>query len=143
MRVMNYTAVYTAKKSWKVLKPQWFSRHYAAGGTTAHSLAEAYQLRHNVTNLELKGHSDLMCQNLMCEKVGLACACRLALRVTQIPQLKHLDVSDNGLDVLPDAVFDLANLETLRLRGMYSLQQRGHHFCSVPQRFKVTFFLLL
>ena len=68
-----------------------------------------------------------MCQNLMCEKVGLACACRLAVRLGQIPQLELLDVSHNGLDVLPETVFELENLQTLILTGTVKLTKLYSH----------------
>lgn len=55
--------------------------------------------------------------------------CRLAVHVSRLTGLRELDVSDNGLGVLPDGVFDLPELERLDVSGELPTRVR-HHFCS-------------
>ncbi|KAE9038201.1 hypothetical protein PR003_g7233 [Phytophthora rubi] len=69
-----------------------------------------------VEELELPKSTDLVCRQLMCEHVGDACACRLALALERVPRLRRLDLSSNQLRALPDAVFALRELATLDLR---------------------------
>jgi Leucine-rich repeat (LRR) protein len=68
-----------------------------------------------VVELQLPKSSDLVCRQIMCEHVGDACACRLALMLERVPHLQLLDLSNNQLRALPDAVFALQELETLEL----------------------------
>ncbi len=73
-----------------------------------------------VRALELRGSGDLECRNLMCERLGEACACRLARFVQQTPlrELETLDVSESGLRALPGAVYEcLPALRELRAGG--------------------------
>ncbi|EEY54845.1 uncharacterized protein PITG_08406 [Phytophthora infestans T30-4] len=69
-----------------------------------------------VVKLQLSKSSDLVCRQLMCEHVGDACACRLALTLERVPRLQRLDLSNNQLRDLPDAVYALQSLETLDLQ---------------------------
>ena len=82
--------------------------------STARSLAEAFTLRATATTLLLPASPDLRCMNLMCERAGQGCACRLSLSLERMPLLSHLDVSDNSLPQLPDALFMLPRLRELR-----------------------------
>ncbi|KAF1784984.1 Leucine-rich repeat domain, L domain-like [Phytophthora cactorum] len=66
-----------------------------------------------VVELELPKSGDLVCRQLMCEHVGDACACRLALALERVPRLQRLDLSNNQLRALPDAVYALQSLERL------------------------------
>lgn len=66
-----------------------------------------------VRALELPQSGDLVCRNLMCEHVGDACACRLALVLERAPAIERLDLSRNQLRALPDSTFALARLERL------------------------------
>lgn len=90
--------------------------------------------------LDLTSSPDLVCNNLMCEKVGEACICRLS-RVLErlsglewlslagnnlqnlpeslcsLPSLRHLDISQNSLAALPNCINGLRNLEHLDVRG--------------------------
>mmetsp|Transcript_12185 Transcript_12185/g.22586 ORF Transcript_12185/g.22586 Transcript_12185/m.22586 type:complete len:172 (-) Transcript_12185:860-1375(-) len=75
-----------------------------------------------VRTLDLTRSEDLECRNLMCEKLGEACVCRLARFVQQhapgggLDKLEKLDLSGAKLNVVPDAVFEcLPSLEELRL----------------------------
>jgi hypothetical protein len=62
--------------------------------------------------------TDLMCVNMMCEKVGQPCVCKLAKFVSKLPKLKRLDVAGNHLKQLPDSIWDLAELEHLDVSGI-------------------------
>lgn len=66
-----------------------------------------------VQELRLAASPDLVCRNLMCEHVGDACACRLALVLERVPQLRAMDLSGNQLRALPDSAFELSALATL------------------------------
>lgn len=44
--------------------------------------------------------------NVMCEKVGGACVCRLAQSLSRMALLEELDVSANALSILPDAALE-------------------------------------
>ncbi|KAG1713268.1 hypothetical protein DVH05_000988 [Phytophthora capsici] len=69
-----------------------------------------------VVELQLPKSNDLVCRQLMCEHVGDACACRLALVLERVPRLHALDLSNNQLRELPDAVFALERLQTLNIQ---------------------------
>ncbi|KAL3670347.1 hypothetical protein V7S43_004657 [Phytophthora oleae] len=69
-----------------------------------------------VVELQLPKSSDLVCRQLMCEHVGDACACRLALALERVPRLHALNLSNNQLRGLPDAVFALERLQTLDIQ---------------------------
>ncbi|KAF0692239.1 Aste57867_16664 [Aphanomyces stellatus] len=68
-----------------------------------------------VKELLLRRSEDLLCRNLMCERVGEACICRFSLVLEKLPQLTKLDVSHNNLHALPPALFQLPRLEELSL----------------------------
>ena len=96
--------------------------------TLARSLAEAFTHRSTAHALLLSRSPDLRCVNIMCEKVGRGCGCRLALSLERMTVLTHLDVSHAGLDAVPDAVWGLApRLQSLNLagNGLTSLSAAG------------------
>eukprot|EP00740_Mantoniella_antarctica_P026185 CAMPEP_0198683708 /NCGR_PEP_ID=MMETSP1468-20131203/11064_1 /TAXON_ID=1461545 /ORGANISM="Mantoniella sp, Strain CCMP1436" /LENGTH=140 /DNA_ID=CAMNT_0044427927 /DNA_START=113 /DNA_END=535 /DNA_ORIENTATION=+ len=68
--------------------------------------------------LDLRGSADLLCVNMMCEKVGEPCICRLS-RVLEAngSELRSLNLSGNKLTQLPGAVFELPHLQILDLSG--------------------------
>ncbi|KAG6617723.1 uncharacterized protein IUM83_06386 [Phytophthora cinnamomi] len=82
----------------------------------ATSLRDIARSGARVEELELPQSGDLVCRQLMCEHVGDACACRLALALERVPRLRRLDLSANQLRALPDAVFALRELATLDLQ---------------------------
>ena len=45
------------------------------------------------------------------------CVCRLALSVERMDTLEEIDLSNNALSRLPDAVFARKNVQTLILKG--------------------------
>ncbi|RHY23939.1 hypothetical protein DYB37_005955 [Aphanomyces astaci] len=68
-----------------------------------------------VRELILQRSEDLLCRNLMCERVGEACVCRFSMVLEKLPQLKALNVSHNHLHALPPSLFNLPQLEELNL----------------------------
>ena len=75
-----------------------------------------------VRALCLSESEDLVCNNLICEKVGGPCVCRLARYLEQhadvlSDSIVELDLSRNALPAVPDAVFKLRNLRVLDLSG--------------------------
>ena len=87
--------------------------------STARTLAEASAALQSVRRLYLRASPDLVCRNIMCEKLQQACACRLAVVVSRLTNLEELDVRDNGLDALPEAIFELPKLRVLQADGVY------------------------
>lgn len=59
---------------------------------------------------------DLVCSNLMCEKVGEACICRLSRVLDRLPALQWLSLAANNLQCLPDSVCSLPSLQHLDVR---------------------------
>lgn len=66
--------------------------------------------------LDLTGSSDLLCVNMVCEKVGEPCVCRLS-RVLERNgrELRSLVLAGNKLTQLPASVFELQHLQVLDL----------------------------
>lgn len=83
----------------------------------ARSLKDAARLGSVTTSLLLRRSEDLVCQNLMCAKLGGACVCRLAVHLSRLGNLRELDVAENQLGILPEPVFELPNLEHLDVSG--------------------------
>jgi len=81
------------------------------------SLAEASRMKEKVTVLDLTQSSDLTCMNLMCEKVGEPCICRLSLALERTPNVQELSLAKNKLEQLPDSVWNLKELRSLDLSG--------------------------
>ncbi|KAK9832363.1 hypothetical protein WJX74_007659 [Apatococcus lobatus] len=84
---------------------------------TASSLAEAVRHSKTVKALILPASDDLLCRNLMCEHVGDPCICRLSAVLEKLPNLEHLNLSNNNLSALPESLRRLSKLETLDIRG--------------------------
>mmetsp|Transcript_29622 Transcript_29622/g.73388 ORF Transcript_29622/g.73388 Transcript_29622/m.73388 type:complete len:143 (-) Transcript_29622:945-1373(-) len=83
----------------------------------ARSLIEANRTP-NLKALDLRGSADLLCVNMMCEKVGDPCICRLS-RVLEKngSELRSLCLAGNKLTQLPSSVFELPHLQVLDLSG--------------------------
>ncbi|CAN0304928.1 unnamed protein product, partial [Laminaria digitata] len=83
----------------------------------ARSLKDAARLGSATTSLLLRKSEDLVCQNLMCSKLGEACLCRLAVHLSRLSGLRELNVAENDLGILPEPVFELPELEKLDISG--------------------------
>jgi len=95
----------------------------------ARSLSEAFALRASASSLLLRASPDLVCNNLMCEKVTLGCACKLALSLGRLQHLRTLDISGNKLDVLPDSLWQPPVSDTLE-----DLNISGNRLRALPTR---------
>lgn len=81
--------------------------------TTATSIAAALRLPpDSLAKLDLSGGSaDLRCVNLLCERVGRSCVCRLSLALSRVAErhggsLAELSLARNKIEELPGAVFE-------------------------------------
>jgi Leucine-rich repeat (LRR) protein len=85
----------------------------------------ATRLRHlsrsaaSVEIVRMSASEDLVCNNLMCEKVGDACVCKLARYIEHIPNLRVLELAENKLHTLPDSLWRVQTLTHLDLRGKH------------------------
>lgn len=80
---------------------------------TATSIAEALRLApDSLQRLDLSdGSADLRCVNLLCERVGRSCVCRLSLALQRVAgrqggSLTELSLASNGIEELPRGVFE-------------------------------------
>jgi Leucine-rich repeat (LRR) protein len=82
--------------------------------STCRRLREATLNLPRVVDLNLSRSEDLVCKNMMCEKVGEVCVCKLAVWASQsapsLLNLETLNLSQNGLTVLPDSIFELTTV---------------------------------
>lgn len=111
------------------------AKRYAT--SNASSLGQAIRTARTVESLDLQQSPDLLCVNLMCEKVGDPCICRLSGVLERLPQLKHLNLSQNQLTSIPESIGRLSQLVSLdlsnnkltelpsSLRGLTQLQVQG------------------
>jgi hypothetical protein len=89
---------------------QQIARHRGGWAT---SLAQS--TRERLPGLRLRGSDELVCTNMMCDKVGQTCLCKLSMVLERLHHLRHLDLRGNRLDRLPE-VWRLPHLETLDVR---------------------------
>ena len=89
---------------------------------TATRLSEAVRLGPKVEALVLRGSepTDLSCVNIMCEKVGEPCVCKLARCVSRLPNLIRLEIPDHKLGFLPEAIGELTSLQYIDVSGTWS-----------------------
>lgn len=64
--------------------------------------------------LDLSASSELICDNLMCEKVGELCLCRFSIALPKLRGITDLRLSGNGIDRWPE-VWRLHKLQRLDL----------------------------
>mmetsp|Transcript_22074 Transcript_22074/g.32170 ORF Transcript_22074/g.32170 Transcript_22074/m.32170 type:complete len:143 (-) Transcript_22074:198-626(-) len=71
----------------------------------------------HIEHIVLSGSPDLICKNMMCEKLLGPCICRLehALASLDLTKVKSLDLSKNKLNSLPPSVEAMANLTSLNI----------------------------
>jgi Leucine-rich repeat (LRR) protein len=83
--------------------------------------------------LVLSASPDLLCRNIMCEKVGGPCICRMALSLSRMAALRSLELADNNLVALPDTVWgypaapDTAGAQVLALERLVLRNNRFQH----------------
>ncbi len=75
------------------------------------------QCQLNLQVLNLAASEDLLCKNIMCEHVGDPCICRLSAALDKLPNVEELDISDNKLTALPEAIGRMPKLLRLNVRG--------------------------
>lgn len=99
------------------IKPQWTQRGQCSASktTTAVSLSQAARNADTVETLNLEDSPDLLCVNLMCEKVGDPCICRLSRVLEKLHHLEGLNLSGNKLISLPESIGQLERLRHLDL----------------------------
>lgn len=118
-----------------------------ASNTVAYSLREAMAMPSTVSHLQLHASEALLCNNLMCEKLGEACVCKLARAVMGMPVLQVLDLDRNPLTMLPDVVWAIPGLHTLsaqegrltelspsisQAQHLHTLRLRGNALAAIP-----------
>ena len=108
--------------------------------STARSLLQLSQQGAKVTELLLPCSPDLVCNNLFCDKVGMACLCRLerALQKANPMQLKRIDLSGNRLEELPPFIYTLKDLEELDIsKNNFSIPPQKLQLLSKLQKIKL------
>jgi Leucine-rich repeat (LRR) protein len=83
-------------------------------------IASAGRKKQLIERIVLSKSEDLVCNNMMCEKVTLPCICRLekVLDGVDSPEsVLSIDISDNALDCLPPSLAKFTRLQHLDLRG--------------------------
>lgn len=63
----------------------------------------------------MEASEDLQCRNLLCEKVGGPCICRLSHVLESLKDVRELNLAGNRLTYLPDSVWRLEHLTSLDL----------------------------
>lgn len=79
-------------------------KHSAAAAAIATSLAEAVRKRSTLRVLDLTAAADLVCQNMMCEKLGDPCICRVSVALQKLQGLQHLCLAKNRLLSAPEVI---------------------------------------
>eukprot|EP00967_Tisochrysis_lutea_P150199 scaffold290098_cov29-Tisochrysis_lutea.AAC.1 len=83
-------------------------------------------VRGRLPGLRLAGGStELVCADHMCMRFGEVCLCKLSIALARLQHVRHLDLSANKLERLPE-VWRIERLETLDL----SANKLGAHSCS-------------
>ncbi|DBA81141.1 TPA: hypothetical protein ACH3X2_007108 [Trebouxia sp. C0005] len=99
---------------------------------TATSLGQAVRQADTVDVLDLQESADLLCVNLMCEKVGDPCICRLSRVLEKLHHLTRLNLANNQLISLPESIGQLEQLQYLdlsnnRLQSLPGTMQQLRH----------------
>ena len=99
------------------IQPQWLQHRHCSSSKsiTAFSLGQAVRNAATVETLNLEESPDLLCVNLMCEKVGDPCICRLSGVLEKLHHLEGLNLSCNKLISLPESIGQLQQLQYLDL----------------------------
>lgn len=67
--------------------------------------------------LDLGRAEDLVCRNIMCEKLLEPCICRLSRAMERLPHLEFLSLRQNRIAALPASIWSLGRLRYLDLSG--------------------------
>jgi hypothetical protein len=73
--------------------------------------------------LDLSASTDLICDNMMCAKVGALCLCKFSIALAKIGHISHLHLRSNGMDRWP---------EVWRILGLKVLDVADNRLSSVP-----------
>lgn len=79
----------------------------------------AVSRKEKLNGIVLSKSSDLICNNIMCEKLSEPCICKLERVLERVDkdELELLDLSSNSLSVLPPSVEKFHNLKHLDISG--------------------------
>jgi hypothetical protein len=69
----------------------------------------------------MSSHDDFVCNNMMCEKIGGACVCKLARYLDHLPVVREMELSKNSFDILPDNLWEATGLQELDVSGKHHL----------------------
>jgi hypothetical protein len=89
--------------------------------------------------LDLTASQDLLCMNLMCEKVGTPCICRLSLCLERLAAVETLSLANNSLTDIPSSLWHLTSLRELDLSRnclqiLHPDVQQLHNLRVIPSR---------
>lgn len=73
--------------------------------------------------LDLSASVELVCDNMMCAKVGELCLCKFSIALAKIGHVSELRLNGNGMDRWP---------EVWRIRGLQRLDVSDNRLESVP-----------
>jgi len=84
-------------------------------------LNELLSLKQTIVRVDL-AKANLLCVNLMCEKLGEPCVCRLSQVLEtcaklQASSVNQLSLEGNNLRAVPNAVYLFTSLESLNLKS--------------------------
>lgn len=69
-------------------------------------------------HVNLSKSNSFVCNQLMCENVGKCCVCKLSMGLEEKKRmLESLDLSYNGLTILPPSLWELENVKWLNVAG--------------------------
>jgi len=87
--------------------------------TTLREIIFSMQSGQRVSKIILKSSPDMLCTNLMCEKVTLPCMCKLEATLNKInlDYCTLLDLSGNNMTSLPNNISRMKNLNELHIQN--------------------------
>lgn len=73
--------------------------------------------------LDLSASAELVCDNMMCAKVGELCLCKFSIALAKISHISELRLNSNGMDRWP---------EVWRITGLQKLDVSNNRLESLP-----------